>query len=166
MKYKTHAPASEQTETWTEDEITRETTLAEIKEKLKALQELWTPIKQRAIEADSRADFIILMDKEVRKIEELKTKVKDNMPWLKAEEVEKALKKTDDFLADWEKKKEEQKEKPGHEEPVFTKSQIEGYAERSFSELRRLSKVKKPKERKDKNKGRGTGKKGTFSFYA
>merc|ERR1712039_631506 len=58
----------------------------------------------------------------------------------------------DEFVKDWEAKKEKQATTPGHEEPVFTKAQIEGYADRSFAELRRLSKVKKPKERKKKEK--------------
>ncbi|CAD7970511.1 unnamed protein product [Amoebophrya sp. A120] len=144
----------QETETWTEDEITKDTSLAEIKEKLKALEELMIPIKARAIEFDSRADFIVLMDKEVGKIEDLKTKVK-GMPWLKAEEVDKALKKVEDFAADWDKKKAEQAAKPGHEEPVFTKAQIEGYFDRSTVDLKKLSKVKKPKERKTKTRGAG-----------
>ncbi|CAD7946352.1 unnamed protein product [Amoebophrya sp. A25] len=148
----------EEVENWSENDVTKETTLAEMKEKLQSLEELFNPIKDRAIEYETRADFIVLMEKEIRKIEETKTKVK-GMPWLKKEEVDKALQKVDDFLGDWEKKKAEQAAKPGHEEPVFTKAQIEGYLDRSITDLNRLSRTKKPKERKQKP--RGAGKKGT-----
>merc|ERR1712194_332240 len=96
----------------------------------------------------SRADLIIQMQKEISKIEEVKTKVEKEMTWLKKEEVEAGSKAVNDFLLRWSKLQEEQAEKPGHEAPVFTKKQVEVEAEKAFAEIRRLSRVKKPKERK------------------
>jgi len=141
----------DETELWTED-ISKDTTLAEIKEKYKALDDMWMPIKKRAIEYDLRSEFVKQMDKELTKVAELRQKVEKEMDWLKKEEVEKAVKKVDEFIEDWNAKKEKQENTPGHEEPVFTKGQMEGYAERSFADLKKLSKVKKPKERKKKEK--------------
>merc|ERR1712113_368863 len=110
----------DETEAWT-DEINKETTLAEIKEKYKSLDDMFQPIKARAVEYDSRADFIIAMDKDLVKMAELRKKVETEMSWLKKEEVDKAIKKLEEFTADWEAKKEKQANTPGHKEPVFTK---------------------------------------------
>merc|ERR1711937_373877 len=59
------------TETWAEDEITKDTELSTVKEKLAAIEKLWQPIKKRAIEFDTRAEFIIQMDKEIKKVEKI-----------------------------------------------------------------------------------------------
>merc|ERR1712061_459565 len=91
-------------------------------------------------------------DKELAKVTELRNKVEAEMTWLKRDEVEVATKSIETFAKEWAEKKEKQAATAGHEEPIFTKAQVEAFAEKSFAEVRRLSKVKKPKERKKKEK--------------
>ena len=58
--------------------------------------------------------------------------------------------KVDDFETEWKSMKEEQEKKPGYEEPVFTKTSIEKASSKAFADIKKLSKMKKPKERKEK----------------
>lgn len=141
--------------------MTKETTLEELREKYAALEKLFNPIKEAAIEYDARADFVVAMDKELAKTDELVKKVKNDMPWLKAEDVEKAVKKVEDFSADWQAKKEDQAKLKGYETPVFTKKGVEDLADEAFAAVRKLSKTKKPKERKTKTRGKNQDKKGS-----
>jgi len=105
-------------------------------------------VKARAIEFDTRQDTIKLTDKELNKVKDGMKKMKETMDWLPKEELDAAMKKVEDFEAEWKSLKEEQEKKPGYEEPLFTKTGVDKMMSKAFADVKKLSKMKKPKERK------------------
>merc|ERR1711933_658512 len=127
---------------------------------MKALEDAFNPVKAKAIEFEMRADTVKDVDREISKANDLVKKIKDEMTWVPKEDLEKAEKKLTEFTESWTTKKTEQEAKEGWEEPVFTKEQINEEMIKAVQDIFKLSRMKKPKERKPKApKGRGAGKK-------
>ncbi|CAL1135260.1 unnamed protein product [Cladocopium goreaui] len=127
---------------------------SEFETKLKALQDLLSPMEERALEMESRADLPDTVTEEMETIKEMKKHVLKNMTWVSSNKTDAAAEKLTEFESWWEKKQEQQKKIPLHEAPAYTKQEVLSQISKVKKEWEKLKKIKKPKEtkpKKDKN---------------
>lgn len=127
---------------------------SEFETKLKALQDLLSPMEERALEMESRADLPDTVTEEMETIKEMKKHVLKNMTWVSSNKTDAAAERLTEFESWWEKKQEQQKKIPLHEAPAYTKQEVLSQISKVKKEWEKLKKIKKPKEtkpKKDKN---------------
>lgn len=127
---------------------------SEFETKLKALQDLLSPMEERALELESRSDIPDMVNEEIESIKEMKKHVLKNMTWVSSNKTDAATEKLTEFESWWEKKQEQQKKLPLHEAPAYTKQEVMSQVSKVKKEWEKLKKIKKPKEtkpKKDKN---------------
>ena len=121
---------------------------------MKALQDLLSPMEERALELESRSDIPDMVNEEIESIKEMKKHVLKNMTWVSSNKTDAATEKLTEFESWWEKKQEQQKKLPLHEAPAYTKQEVMSQVSKVKKEWEKLKKIKKPKEtkpKKDKN---------------
>ena len=125
---------------------------SEFETKLKHLQDLLSPMEERALELESRADLPDTVTEEIDAIKEMKKHVLKNMTWVSSNKTDAAAEKLAEFESWWEKKQEQQKKIPLHEAPAYTKQEVLSQISKVKKEWEKLKKIKKPKEEKKPKK--------------
>eukprot|EP00438_Fugacium_kawagutii_P030015 Skav230451 [mRNA] locus=scaffold2124:55467:58256:+ [translate_table: standard] len=122
---------------------------SEFEGKLKTLQDLLSPMEERALELEARADLPDTVTEEIDAIKEMKKQVLKNMTWVSSNKTDAATEKLAEFESWWEKKQQQQKKLPLHEAPAYTKQEVLGQISKVKKEWEKLKKIKKPKEPKE-----------------
>jgi len=133
---------------------------AEFESKLKDLQDRLSPMEERALELEARADLPEMVEEEIAAIKDMQKTIAKNMTWVSANKTEAAAEKLAEFESWWAKKQEQQKGLPLHEAPAYTKQEVVSAVSKVKKEWEKLKKTKKPKETKPKAEKNATKDKG------
>jgi len=132
---------------------------SEFESRLKTLQDLLSPMEERALELESREDLPETVQEEIDAIKEMKKQVLKNMTWVSSNKTDAASEKLTEFESWWQKKQEQQKKLPLHEAPAYTKQEVLSQISKVKKEWEKLKKIKKPKETKPKKADKNASKK-------
>lgn len=122
--------------------------------KLKSLQDLLSPMEERALELEARIDLPETVEEEIATIKDIKKHIAKNMTWVSTNKTDAATEKLADFESWWAKKQQQQAKLPLHEAPAYTKQEVLSQISKVKKEWEKLKKIKKPKETKPKDKAK------------
>lgn len=134
-------------------------TKTDYSQRLQKLQDLMGPIEERALELESRSDVVEMVDDVLTEVKKTKATIVKNMTWVSENKTEAANKKLTEFEAWWDKKMEQQRALPLHEAPAFTKTEVQEKLKKMQDEWITLSKIKKPKAKKESKEADAKAKK-------
>mmetsp|Transcript_66518 Transcript_66518/g.192036 ORF Transcript_66518/g.192036 Transcript_66518/m.192036 type:complete len:962 (-) Transcript_66518:68-2953(-) len=130
-------------EDWLYEDEAREANASLLEDKLRSLQELVVPIRERAVELEQRALLPELIDKVKDYVNMTLAYVEENMTWVAATEREGVANLTSDFVEWYDNVSKLQTEHDLTEEPLYKVMQVKQRLHRMQSEAQRLTKIRK-----------------------